>query len=85
MARPLQRSGRRRQPTRRAGDGGVVGQPDLPPDMTEDVWRQTQRGRKYQVIINFNNSEYCGTEAARPRDLVIHSLAPNRDTAFPGK
>lgn len=93
----------------------VAIQPDLHPDMTEDVWRQTMqvvdkvpygdetlviysqswattakflvphRGRKYQVIINFNNSEYCGPEALKLRDLVIHSLAPNGDTTFRGR
>lgn len=41
-------------------------------------------GRKYQVIVNVNNSEYCRGEAEALRDLVIHSLAPNRDTTFPG-
>jgi len=90
-------------------------QPDLHPDMTEDVWRQTMDvvarvpygretlliysqswattakflvphgGKKYQVIINFNNSEYCPTEGVALRELVIHSLTPNRDTTFPGR
>lgn len=93
----------------------VAFQPDLHPEMTENVWGQTMdvvakvpygqdtlviysqswaitakflvphRGKRYQVIINFNNSEYCGAEAAALRELVIHSLAPNRDTSFPGQ
>lgn len=93
----------------------VAFQPDLHPDMTEDVWRQTMDviatvpygketlviysqswattakflvphgGKKYQVIINFSNSEYCRTEAVKLRDLVVHSLSPNGDTTFRGR
>lgn len=90
-------------------------QPDLHPDMTENVWRQTMDviakvpygketlviysqswattakflvphgGKKYQVIINFGNSEHCRTEADKLRDLVIHSLSPNGNTTFRGR
>lgn len=42
-------------------------------------------GKRYQVIINFNNSEYCRAEAVKLRELVINSLTPNSNTTFPAR